>query len=86
VDATQGPDVERIDRLVATSAGRAFSTQRQYVIKLVFADTKFNRAIRRFQRRGLQACRAEWRLIAATHNLLRLHAALGAASPGQPGT
>jgi hypothetical protein len=27
----------------------------------------------RFQRRGRAACRSEWRLIAATHNLLKLH-------------
>jgi hypothetical protein len=26
----------------------------------------------RFLRRGLAACRAEWQLIAATHNLLKL--------------
>jgi mannose-6-phosphate isomerase-like protein (cupin superfamily) len=30
-------------------------------------------AIPRFQRRGRAACRSEWRLIAATHNLLKLH-------------
>jgi hypothetical protein len=36
------------------------------------AHTKFNRRIERFKRRGLAACRAEWRLITATHNLLKL--------------
>ena len=30
------------------------------------------RRIDRFQRRGLEACQAEWKLIAATHNLLKL--------------
>ena len=40
--------------------------------ELVFAQTKAVRRIDRFQRRGLTACRAEWRLIAATHNLLKL--------------
>lgn len=44
----------------ASDAGRA-----------VFAQTKVVRGIKRFQRRGLAACRAEWRLIAATHNLLK---------------
>jgi len=34
---------------------------------------KFNRGMGRFQRRGRSACRSEWRLIAATHNLLKLH-------------
>ena len=35
--------------------------------------TKFNRRIDRFQRRGRSAARSEWRLITATHNLLKLH-------------
>jgi hypothetical protein len=35
----------------------------------------------RFQRRGLAACRAEWKLIAATHNLLKLWRAGGALQP-----
>ena len=43
------------------------------MIEPVFADTKFNRKIDRFQRRGRAACRSEWRLITATHNLLKLH-------------
>jgi len=46
--------------------------RRQQIIAPVFANTKFLRAITRFQRRGLAACRAEWQLIAATHNLLKL--------------
>jgi len=33
----------------------------------------FNRRIDRFQRRGRSAARSEWRLITATHNLLKLH-------------
>jgi hypothetical protein len=32
-----------------------------------------NRRLDRFLRRGRAACRSEWRLIAATHNLLKLH-------------
>ena len=43
------------------------------MIEPVFGQTKHNRAIRRFQRRGRAAVRAEWRLITATHNLLKLH-------------
>jgi len=38
----------------------------------VFAHTKFLRRIDRFQRRGLAACAAEWKLIATTRNLLKL--------------
>ena len=47
--------------------------QRQITVEPVFGQIKFNRAIKRFQRRGRAACRSEWRLIAATHNLLKLH-------------
>ena len=42
------------------------------LIEPVFAQTKFNRRIDRFQRRGRAAARSEWRLITATHNLLKL--------------
>jgi hypothetical protein len=69
----QGPEAERIDRLLDTPEGKALYTRRQHMIETVFADTKHNRGIRRFSRRGLAACRAEWRLIAATHNLLKLY-------------
>jgi hypothetical protein len=47
--------------------------QRQVTVEPVFGQIKFNRAIKRFQRRGRAACRSEWRLITATHNLLKLH-------------
>jgi hypothetical protein len=52
--------------------GRALYKQRQAIIEPVFAQTKVTRRADRFQRRGLAACKAEWRLITATHNLLKL--------------
>jgi hypothetical protein len=39
----------------------------------VFAQTKHNRRINQFQRRGRSATLSKWRLITATHNLLKLH-------------
>lgn len=75
----QGPEAERIDRLLETPDGKALYARRQHMIETVFANTKFNRGIRRFHRRGLAACQAEWRLIAATHNLLKLYRATPAA-------
>jgi transposase len=59
--------------LLATEHGRALYRKRQGMIEPVFADLKFNRKINRFQRRGDTAARSEWRLAAATHNLLKLH-------------
>jgi transposase len=60
-------------RVLATDTGKALYRKRQGMIEPVFANTKFNRRIDRFQRRGRSACRSEWRLITATHNLLKLH-------------
>jgi hypothetical protein len=59
-------------RVLATDTGKALYRKRQAMIEPVFANTKFNRRIDRFQRRGRSAARSEWRLINATHNLLKL--------------
>lgn len=61
-------------RVLATDLGAGLYGKRRVMIEPVFGDVKFNRRIDRFQRRGRSACRSEWRLIAATHNLLKLHA------------
>jgi transposase len=58
---------------LATEEGRALYRKRQQMIEPVFGHTKANRRIDRFLRRGLTACQSEWRLITATHNLLKLH-------------
>jgi transposase len=60
------------DRLAAPD-GRALYRRRMSMIEPIFGHTKHNRRIERFHRRGLDAVRSEWRLIAATHNLLKLH-------------
>jgi Transposase DDE domain len=60
-------------RVLATDRGGGLYRQRQQLIEPVFAHTKFNRRMERFHRRGRAAARAEWRLITATHNLLKLH-------------
>ena len=55
-----------------TETGRGLYRRRQHMIEPVFAQTKVTRRADRFQRRGLAACHAEWRLLCATHNLLKL--------------
>lgn len=52
--------------------GSELYRQRKTIIEPIFAQTKVTRGIDRFQRRGLAACRAELKLIFATHNLLKL--------------
>ena len=59
---------EQLDR----DDGRDRYRRRQTIIEPIFGHTKFNRRADRFRRRGLAACRTEWRLICATHNLLKL--------------
>jgi hypothetical protein len=59
--------------VLASEHGKDLYRRRQGMIEPVFANTKFNRKIYRFHRRGRSAVRSEWRLITATHNLLRLH-------------
>jgi Transposase DDE domain len=58
--------------VLATEHGGSLYRQRQHMVEPVFADTKFNRRLDRFLRRGRAAARTEWRLITATHNLLKL--------------
>jgi hypothetical protein len=69
-------------RVLASERGGALYSQRQWMVEPVFAQIKSNRRIDRFKRRGFAAARSEWRLIAATHNLLKLHRhSLRAAGP-----
>ena len=60
-------------RVLDSDQGHELYVKRKATIEPVFAQMKFNRRMGRFQRRGRSACRSEWRLIAATHNLLKLH-------------
>ncbi len=59
-------------RVLESETGGGLYRKRQGMIEPVFADTKFNRRFDRFLRRGRSACRSEWKLITATHNLLKL--------------
>jgi hypothetical protein len=60
-------------RVLRTPTAEALYRRRKWMVEPVFADIKFNRRAGRFRRRGLAAVRSEWRLLTATHNLLRLH-------------
>jgi transposase len=59
--------------VLATELGAALYKQRQHLIETLFGSIKHNRGCHRFHRRGRAAVRTEWRLITATHNLLKLH-------------
>jgi len=74
----QSEEARRVEAILDTPEGQTLYRRRQQIVEPVFANTKFIRRIDRFQRRGLQACQAEWQLIAATHNLLKLWRAANA--------
>jgi transposase len=69
----EGGHYDFMRRVLASERGGELYRKRQPMIEPVFAQMKFNRRLDRFKRRGRRAVRTEWRLITATHNLLKLH-------------
>jgi transposase len=69
----EGGPYEFMRAVLASEHGGALYRKRQGMIEAVFGDIKFNRRIDMFHRRGRSAVRSEWRLVAATHNLIKLH-------------
>ena len=62
----------RMREVLATEQGKARYALRQSTVEPVFGQIKEARGIRRFRFRGLQKATSEWKLICATHNLLKL--------------
>jgi hypothetical protein len=60
-------------RVLATDWGKQLYLKRQGSVEPVFGQIKSNRGANRFLRRGRSAVRSEWRLLAAAHNLQKLH-------------
>src|SRR3954452_2152706 len=59
--------------VLSTEVGAKLYKQRGQLIEPIFGNTKHNRGFIRFHRRGRAAARTEWRLMATTHNLRKLH-------------
>jgi transposase len=75
-DARPGWDggiYEAMREALRTPEGRKQYLKRTTSIEPVFGQIKHNRGITRLKRRGRAAARSEWRLVAATHNILKLH-------------
>jgi transposase len=60
-------------RVLTSDWGKELYLKRQGIVEPVFGQVKSNRGADRFLRRGRSAVRSEWRLLTATHNLLKLH-------------
>ena len=57
---------------LATLKGKRLLRARSTTIEPLFGQIKHNRNARMFSRRGIDACSAEWKLLCATNNLLKL--------------
>jgi transposase len=73
------PSASRSDGLRATMKaklasqdGKARYAKRRETVEPVFGQLKEQQGARRFLRRGMRACNAEWKLLCGTHNLLKL--------------
>ena len=71
-DATR---VERMKRKLLTKAGAAIYAARKGIVEPVFGQIKEARGFRRFSLRGLEKVKAEWALVCATHNILKMYRA-----------
>jgi transposase len=57
---------------LSSERGKACYAKRKQTVEPVFGQLKEQQGARRFTRRGLAACEAEWKLLCGTHNLLKL--------------
>lgn len=64
--------LERMERKLRTKRGWGLYSQRSWIVEPVFGQLKVGRRCDHFMRRGHRAAQSEWRLINATHNLLKL--------------
>jgi len=72
VHAPNTPEARQMREALATESGKQRYRLRKAVIEPVFGQIKEARGIRRFRFRGLERASGEWKLICATHNLLKL--------------
>jgi hypothetical protein len=71
---------------LASEDGKTRYAKRKVTVEPVFGQIKEQQRARRFLRRGLGACQAEWKLLCGTHNLLKLWRYQTTRAPGLPAT
>jgi transposase len=72
VNSPQNTEAARMREWLASQPGKALYGLRKATVEPVFGQIKEVRGIRRFRLRGLMGVAFEWKLICATHNLLKL--------------
>lgn len=70
--APRSEDARRMRERLASETGKALYKMRKAIVEPVFGQIKEARNIRRFRLRGLKKTSGEWKMICATHNLLKL--------------
>ena len=63
---------EAMKQKLQTELGRKLYAARKHIVEPVFGQIQRVRGFRKFSQRGLERIRAEWQLICATHNLLKI--------------
>jgi hypothetical protein len=71
---------------LASEDGKTRYAKRKETVEPVFGQVKDVRGARRFMRRGLRSCTAEWKLLCGTHNLLKLWRYQTTRAPAMPAT
>jgi hypothetical protein len=60
-------------RKLQTKSGAKVYAARKSIVEPVFGQIKHARGFRQFLMRGIEKVRAEWALVCATHNILKLY-------------
>ena len=63
---------QRMEWRLSTEQGKELYKKRSPMVEGVFGQIKSARGINRFLQKGIDLCSTEWKLICATHNLLKL--------------
>jgi transposase len=71
--ARNGPLLERLRAQSQRPEAQAIYRLRQGIVEPIFGQIKQCRSFRQFLLRGLRKVNSEWRIICATHNLLKLY-------------
>ncbi len=73
---------QRMARKLTTKAGRAAYARRKAIVEPVFGQMSILQNARQLLLRGRQAARDEWLLLAACHDLRKLHGKIGVTGLG----
>jgi len=65
--------VDRMTRKLQTKSGAQVYAARKSIVEPVFGQIKHARGFRQFLMRGIEKAKAEWALVCATHNILKLY-------------